>query len=293
MYTCLRTSIVLVLLGLGSAVRGAGQRGGRPPALPPRPAAPSPRPLAAPSIPARKPFAPAPQARPAPQVKPAPQPRPVPPLRHTPVPQVKPPAAQPKPPLGGPQLRPVPAPGSKPPVPTPQVRPGLLPSGHPRAAQLNQTLDSLRVGDSRQYQPVRGRDGRIVQTFCNRFVHDATKKLGAPIPLSVREPSGQVKWLKANDMHGWLSNSSNGWRGVSAAEAQRLANEGRPVVAAWQNPNPKGHGHIAMVRPGAYSTHDGPRITHAGAAPANDTTVARGFGRSRMGAVRYFYHPGR
>src|SRR5262249_37771172 len=134
--------------------------------------------------------------------------------------------------------------------------------------------------------------GRVVETYCNVYVHDVTRSLGAAIPLSVRDGRGQTQWLNANRMQDWLRQPGNGWRSVGAAEAQRLANQNRPVVASWKNPT-GGHGHIAVVRPGTYSATYGPAIAHAGTTPSNNATVAQGFGRTRMSEVRYFVYAGR
>lgn len=132
----------------------------------------------------------------------------------------------------------------------------------PSGQRLNQTLDSLHVNNNPKYQPkvVNGKK----ETYCNVYVHDATTKLGAPIPQ-----------MRANEMNTWLKNSSNGWKQVSPAEAQKLANQGKPVVGAWSNPN--GHGHVVMVRPGTYSAADGPHVAQAGSKPTNFTTLSGAF----------------
>jgi hypothetical protein len=85
---------------------------------------------------------------------------------------------------------------------------------------------------------------------------------------------------------------------TSAEEAQRLANGGRLVVAAYEESDPKRSVHIAIVRPGGSRTaaeieKDGPRIMQADGKNAASTTVRVGF-RNHKGAwekgkgVRFF-----
>ena len=70
-------------------------------------------------------------------------------------------------------------------------------------------------------------------------------------------------------------------------EAQRLANEGKLVVAAFPSPNPKKPGHIAIVRPAEKTLEqlkdEGPQITQAGEENALSTTAKDGF-RHHKGA---------
>src|SRR5690606_23822867 len=86
--------------------------------------------------------------------------------------------------------------------------------------------------------------------------------------------------LDANGTNHWLNNHGerNGWRRVSAAEAQSMANQGHPSVASWNNPG--GIGHIAMVRPGEI-TAGGPAIAQAGGSNFNNGTVRQGFGNAQ------------
>ena len=141
-----------------------------------------------------------------------------------------------------------------------------------------QVLNQFAVGNNPRYAP---RDGN---TYCNIYAWDATKAMGAEIPHWVDRngspaavgASGAHE-LDANGLNSWLNNhgASNGWRQVSAQEAQAAANQGQPSVASWRNPG--GIGHVAMVRPGEI-TGGGPAIAQAGGSNFNSGHVSDGFG---------------
>ena len=96
---------------------------------------------------------------------------------------------------------------------------------------------------------------------------------------------------------------ATGWRPVDgAAEAQRLANTGMLVVAAFENPDRHRPGHIAVIRPSlktaAELAAEGPQETQAGETNALSTPVAVGFRHHRgawepggAGGIRYYAHP--
>jgi len=151
------------------------------------------------------------------------------------------------------------------------------------AATYADVIDQFAVGNNPRYQP---RDGN---TYCNIFAWDATKAMGAEIPHWVDgagNPTGvgQGRELDANGVNRWLNNQgpSQGWRQVSAEEAQQLANQGHPAVASWNNPG--GIGHIAVVRPGEINGN-GPAIAQAGARNFNEGHVRDSFGNAN---VQYF-----
>lgn len=130
------------------------------------------------------------------------------------------------------------------------------------------------------------------ETYCNIFAWDVTSAMGAEIPHWVDASGNPVApgkgyELNANKTVDWLNKygTQHGWRAVTAEEAQQMANNGLPVVAGWQNP--KGIGHIAIVRPGEYSPTEGPNIAQAGGKNFNDGTVKQGFGNRE---VLYFVH---
>jgi hypothetical protein len=152
------------------------------------------------------------------------------------------------------------------------------------ADTYDNVINQFAVGSNPRYQP---RDGN---TYCNIFASDVTKAMGAEIPHWVDangNPTAQGKGreLDANATNTWLNQhgEKNGWRKVSAEEAQKLANEGHPAVASWNNPG--GIGHIAVVRPGEV-TGNGPSIAQAGSKNFNDGHVYDSFPRSAE--VEYF-----
>ncbi len=138
-------------------------------------------------------------------------------------------------------------------------------------------------------------------THCSAFVASAAKRLG----VYVLRPPEHSAVLLANAQMGWLGSPAAvkaGWRPIGTVlEAQRLANGGELVVAAFENPDPTHPGHIAIIRP---STIDqaalmavGPFVTQAGGHNAISEPLAHGFGNhpgawngNGSGGVRFFAH---
>src|SRR5437868_9503370 len=114
------------------------------------------------------------------------------------------------------------------------------------------------------------KDGKA-HTHCSAFVAAACLRLGVYI---LRPPEHGTVQL-ANAQADWLpkEGARHGWRPVAtASEAQRLANRGVIVVAAFRETGGK-PGHIAIVRPstkgGAKLRDEGPQIIQAGMTNAN------------------------
>ncbi len=149
----------------------------------------------------------------------------------------------------------------------------------PGAQRINNVLNGLDVEHNRRYLPsgTRGTSSRV--THCNQFAQEVLRQTGVP---RQNMPTGN-----ANTMNRWLNNqgAAHGWHQVSAADAQRMANEGHPVLASWQNTRGP-HGHVAVVKPGHT---DGVHIAQAGGHNYNDAPVARGFGRH---TPQYFAYDG-
>lgn len=154
------------------------------------------------------------------------------------------------------------------------------------ASEYNNVIDQFAVEKNPRYaiRDSNG-DGRD-DTFCNIFVWDVTKAMGAEVPHWVYADGSPAEAgakgaheLNANGVYQWLENhgSDRGWRVVNAEEAQAYANNGKPVVATWENPT-GGAGHVAMVRPGSYSETDGPTIAQAGGKNLGEATLKQGFG---------------
>ena len=141
--------------------------------------------------------------------------------------------------------------------------------------RYDDVLNQFAVGVNLRYAR---RDGN---TYCNIYVWDATKAMGAEIPHWVNG-----RELDANGANSWLRSqgAAHGWRQATASEAQAAANRGQPSVASWNNPG--GIGHIAMVRPGEL-TSDGPASAQAGGVNFNNRHIANGFGSRQPG---YWVH---
>ncbi|MCS7081165.1 MAG: LysM peptidoglycan-binding domain-containing protein [Chloracidobacterium sp.] len=151
-------------------------------------------------------------------------------------------------------------------------------------ATYDNVINQFAVGVNPRYARREG------NTYCNIFVWDVTRAMRAEIPHWVDangNPTavGRGRELDANATNQWLNTHGGrfGWREVSAEEAQRLANQGHPVVASWRNPG--GIGHIAIVRPGEMTSR-GPAIAQAGARNFNYGQLQDGFGNAR--GVQFF-----
>lgn len=169
----------------------------------------------------------------------------------------------------------------------------------PRTSQdLANRINSYNVESNPRY--VKGRDGNpnTNDTYCNLFVHDVAKGMGAEIPLYVTDGQGTItKWLGATYMKDWLDGKlsvpgsysqgpESGWMKVDHATAAAAANEGHVAVAA-------GHGHMAMVRPGtpAGAGKGDVMIAQAGARNFNNGSLSNGWGQWTNEAEFYIFKP--
>jgi hypothetical protein len=120
-------------------------------------------------------------------------------------------------------------------------------AGNRSGALLDYVIDQFEAMSNPRYAPRNG------STFCNILVEDVMAALDAPLP-----------WGHANDIVLWLAaeGASRGWVQVDGATAQMRANAGYPTVAGYVNPS--GSGHMAVVRPGTYSSTRGPTVTAVG-----------------------------
>ena len=179
---------------------------------------------------------------------------------------------------------------------------------HRSAYDYAKVIDQFQVEQSERYQP--GGD-----TYCNIFVWDVTRAMGAEIPhwvlkqypgTSAVDTQGKLAVassmrdeLNVNATVSWLKEHGevNGWCRVDARMAQQMAAEGHPAVAVWANPQ-GGHGHVAMVRPGSvpHETSGGPKgvaIAQAGGEPLvlDATHLTHGFNDPTLRkAIQYWYH---
>ena len=138
----------------------------------------------------------------------------------------------------------------------------------------NRVLDQFGV----YYNPRYAQKGEY--TFCNVFVRDATRAMGVEIPPDTAE--GMTRWLRQKG-------PAAGWREVSAQEAQAMANQGKPAVAAYAG-SPNESGHVAMVRP-RMSEKDPPVVlAQAGASNENSCALETGVGPPGKREVHFFVH---
>ena len=128
-------------------------------------------------------------------------------------------------------------------------------------------------------------------TWCNIFVWDVTRAMGAEIPhwvdVATGAPAGvgKGKELRVDGIHAWLAEHGSvyGWRKGLRFEAELAAEQGCPTVVL----DPKEH--IAMVVSVAGAT--GIRITQAGAHNFVDGTLERAWPSSMLSKLEYFTHP--
>jgi hypothetical protein len=135
--------------------------------------------------------------------------------------------------------------------------------------QIRQVIDYFNVGNSNISPPDNKRYWNPnVNTYCNIFAKDVMYALRAPLPYWVG-----LHNQNADDMYNWLSNSANGWRKVTAAEAAKAAGNGTPALVC-------GSGHIAVVRPPESGDDpNNPRIAQAGLQNFVNGTVSKGWGQ--------------
>ena len=163
------------------------------------------------------------------------------------------------------------------------------------ALYIRAVIDSFNVQDNPRYQV--NRQGRN-ETYCNIYVSDVTRALGAEVPHYADKTTGQpvssgenAIAMNANRMNDWLNGIGRnyGWVKVTAQQAQNYANNGRPAVASWKNDS--GHGHIQIVSPSADGTYDparGVAIAQAGSKLINYGYIEDVYKTSRLAQIDYF-----
>jgi hypothetical protein len=156
----------------------------------------------------------------------------------------------------------------------------------------NYVLDQFAVGVNPRYAHAKG------ATWCNIYLWDVTRAMGAEIPHWVDKSGnpvavGQGNELSANATNAWLHKygSRFGWQKVTLDQAVTAANMGCPAVVSWKNPG--GHGHVAMIRP-SQPTSQGPWMAQAGRINSSWVRMYRGgsqkgiFGKGA--ALTFFIH---
>jgi hypothetical protein len=152
------------------------------------------------------------------------------------------------------------------------MKPPGAPPGAPGSSQypLIKAQDEARADPKNQPKPNQG------DTYCNIATYNTAKAMNAPMDPFITQvepskiyPKG-VRPATANEMADNLASAAaagKGYRVVTREEAQKLANQGKLVIAT--QPAPK-HGHVATVRPDnlynepAPTEGEGPVISNVG-----------------------------
>lgn len=171
-------------------------------------------------------------------------------------------------------------------------------AGNRSAQSYNAVIDQFNVSQNGRYAPYRnGSD-----TYCNIYVWDVTRAMGAEIPHYIDAQTGDIAGYPppkgalettANRLYDWLDKhgSRYGWVEVDEAAAQRAANAGQPAVTVRKNPS--GSGHVQMVRPSADGTFDaqkGAVVAQAGSRLVNYAHNGDLFSASTRSQLRYYIH---
>ncbi|MDR2589987.1 MAG: hypothetical protein LBC71_03245 [Oscillospiraceae bacterium] len=158
-------------------------------------------------------------------------------------------------------------------------------------------LDQFNVETAERYRP--GREGH---TYCNIFVWDASRAMGAEVPYYTDPATGNIRsypdtqganFNGAIAMCKWLEThgARYGWVQVDAATAQMHANMGKPAVTSSGS-----IGHVQMIAPsqdGLYDPSRGVAITQAGGKNFNYTYITSTYGLQRLnsGQIKHWIHP--
>ncbi|GAB3776617.1 WXG100 family type VII secretion target [Spirosoma horti] len=157
-------------------------------------------------------------------------------------------------------------------------------------ASYDQVINQFAVGNNPRHLKFQG------NTFCNIFLWDVTRAMGAEIPhwVSAKDEiaipfSEGAREITINAGVDWLQKHgpSHGWQLTTDKGAQDNANLGKPAVVVWKNPIIGGHGHTAVIRPGSL-TVKGPIIAQAGGINFNMGHLKDGFGTKS--SVKYYRH---
>lgn len=130
------------------------------------------------------------------------------------------------------------------------------------------------------------------ETHCNEFVKDFVRAaVGRKVPeLENGSANEQAEHLGRSDH--WKKLSSESLAAVFDV-AQKAANKGGVVVVAWQNPDPGGHGHIAMIVKGKLDDSGDwgmkvPTIAQAGRHNFCSKKLSAGFKREMKESIQVF-----
>lgn len=141
-------------------------------------------------------------------------------------------------------------------------------------------------------------------THCSAFVAAAC----AQMDIYILRPPAHAQELLANAQFRWLHTPAaqkQGWRKVSGTnvleKAQKAANKGYMVLAAYKNPNPQRAGHIVCIMPSRISIDSiavwGPKVIQSSRVNSSNVSFRIAFKRVLNGwpatNVQFFYHESR
>jgi len=167
--------------------------------------------------------------------------------------------------------------------------------GQRSPAMLRAVVDQFNVDKAERYRP--GREGN---TYCNIFVWDVTRAMGAELPFYTDPATGEPRYhpdtkgakaMGAIAMDKWLQDHGEkyGWQEIDAQAAQMHANMGRPVVTTAGS-----IGHVQIVVPskdGSFDPVRGVTIAQAGRQNSNYMYISGSYNAHRLNNhVRYWVH---
>jgi hypothetical protein len=163
--------------------------------------------------------------------------------------------------------------------------------GQRSSGSYNQIISQFSVASNPRYTPrdVTG-DGKN-ETFCNVFAMDVMNAMGAYLPDKLCD--GLLNWLKAtavtcNTKTGKAvtggEGNYQGWREITALEAQTRANNGSPTIAITSD-------HIACISPNQPGDIEGVvYVSQAGSSRFDHKPITSSWRAEALSKVRYFTH---
>jgi len=154
-------------------------------------------------------------------------------------------------------------------------------------------IEQFQVETADRYRPFRNGN-----TYCNIYVWDVTRAMGAEVPLYTDPTTGAPRYypdikgaksMGAIAMDKWLGTHgpAYGWREVSAEAAQMHANRGKPAVTTAGS-----KGHVQIICPsrdGGYDPVRGVTVAQAGRIVTNYTHISSIYGSNSLNNnVRYW-----
>ena len=174
--------------------------------------------------------------------------------------------------------------------------PAITSNAENRSPGLYRTvIDQFKVETAERYRPFR--DGN---TYCNIFMWDVTRAMGAEIPHYTDPDTGEPRFypdiMNTKSMGAiatceWLGTHGEayGWHEVDARTAQMHANEGKPAVTSAGS-----LGHVQIICPskdGDFDTIRGVTIAQAGRIVTNYTHISSIYSASALANnVKYWIH---